>query len=82
MGIPVIVIECPEVRSYDYMPAFGKDIIWDKVVGARTLVQSLSRFELLLSQDPDRLSAAASQFKEQFFCCPSPDKIAEAFDLL
>ena len=82
MGIPVIVIECPEVRSYDYMPAFGKDIIWDKVVDARTLVQSLSRFELLLSQDPDRLSAAASQFKEQFFCYPNPDKIAEAFDLL
>jgi hypothetical protein len=51
-------------------------------VDARTLVQSLSRFELLLSQDPDRLSAAASQFKEQFFCYPSPDKIAEAFDLL
>jgi hypothetical protein len=82
MGIPVIVIDCPEVRTYNYMPALGKDVIWDEAEDTRALLQSLSRFELLLSQEPDRLSAAASQFKKQFFCCPSPDKIAEAFDLL
>jgi len=81
LGIPVINIETGLGLSHNYLPKFGKGIIWQSVSSATEVVKWGCVFRDLLKTKPDLIKVIAEKYKAMFFCEPTDKRINEAFEL-
>ena len=81
LGIPVISINTGCGVEYEYLPKFGKGIIWQNASNGREIVNWVNIFSDLLKAKSDLIYAIAKKYKEMFFCEPTSEKIDEAFEL-
>tara|TARA_B100000315_G_C14495129_1_gene549560 strand:- start:151 stop:1128 length:978 start_codon:yes stop_codon:yes gene_type:complete len=81
LGIPVINIETGQGWSYDYMPQYGKGIIWGNASNGSELVKWINKFQESLLTEKDKIRSTADRYRKTFFCEPTNEKIDEAFEL-
>lgn len=81
LGIPVINIETGRGISHNYLPAFGKGIIWENASSGAEIVKWTKTFSDVLTTKPDLIHAIAEKHKNMFFCEPTGKRIDEAFGL-
>ena len=81
LGIPVINIETHDRLSHDYLPKFGKGVIWQNASSGAEIVKWVNIFSDLLKTKPSLINAIAKKQKEMFFCEPTDETIDEAFEL-
>ena len=81
LGIPVINIETGLGLSHNYLPKFGKGIIWQSVSSATEVVKWGCVFRGFLKTKPDLIKVIAEKYKAMFFCEPTDQRINEAFEL-
>ena len=81
LGIPVININTGRGMSHDYLPEFGKGIIWQNASNGTEIVKWVNIFSDLLKDKSDLMHAIAKKHKEMFFCEPTSERIDEAFEL-
>ena len=80
LGIPAINIEIKGL-NHQYLPEFGKGIIWENVSNEVELRKWLKNFSNLLQTKPDLIRSIAERHKKMFFCEPTDTMIEEAFGL-
>jgi hypothetical protein len=81
LGIPVINIETGMGISHNYLPAFGKGIIWQNASNGAEIEKWAKIFSDSLKTKSDLIRTIAEKHKEMFFCEPTSEKIDEAFGL-
>ena len=81
LGIPVINIESHNRLSHEYLPKFGKGVIWQNAKSGAEIVKWLSVFRGLLNTKAELINTIAQKHKEMFFCEPTGEMIDEAFGL-
>ena len=81
LGIPVINIETGQGWSYDYMPQYGRDIIWGNASNGSELVKWINKFQESLLTEKDKIRSTADRYRKTFFYEPTNEKIDEAFEL-
>jgi hypothetical protein len=81
LGIPVININTGHGMSHDYLPEFGRGIIWQNASNGTEIVKWVNIFSDLLKTKSDLIHAVAKKHKAMFFCEPTSEKIDEAFEL-
>ena len=81
LGIPVINVTIRNGISYDYLPEFGKGVIWQNASSGDEIIKWLTFFRNLLKDKPDLISSIAKKYKGMFFCEPTDKRINEAFEL-
>jgi hypothetical protein len=82
LGIPVINIVNKSELSFNYLPDYGKGIIWDSVATDVELLGLIEKFDYALENDGANLAESGTKIKEMCFCEPTDQKIIEAFDLV
>jgi hypothetical protein len=81
LGIPVINIETGLGISHNYLPKFGKGIIWENASNGAEIVKWTKTFSDLTTTKSDLIHSIAEKYKEMFFCEPTDEKIDEIFGL-
>ena len=81
LGIPVIHIETGSGLSHNYMPQFGKGVIWGSASTGVEIRDWIGKFHNFLLTEPEKIRYIACKYKEMFFCEPTDKGIDEAFDL-
>ena len=81
LGIPVINIETGLGVSHNYLPKFGKGIIWGNASNGAEIVKWTKVFSDLTTTKSDLIHSIAKKHKEMFFCEPTDKKIDEIFGL-
>ncbi len=81
LGIPVIVIKSNQKLDYNYLPDYGKEIVWDEARTAEELLQKIAKIVSLTDKNPAEVASIANKYKEMFFCNPTEENIIKAFDL-
>ncbi len=81
LGIPVINIETGLGVSHNYLPKFGKGIIWENASNGAEIVEWIKIFSDLTTTKSDLIHSIAEKHKEMFFCEPTDEKIDEIFGL-
>ena len=81
LGIPVINVTIRNGISYDYLPEFGKGVIWQNASSGDEIIKWVTFFRNLLKDKPDLISSIAKKYKGMFFCEPTDKRINEAFEL-
>jgi len=81
LGIPVINIETGLGVNHNYLPKFGKGIIWENASNGAEIVKWIDLFSDLVTTKSDLIHAIAEKHKEMFFCEPTYEKIDETFGL-
>ena len=81
LGIPVINIETGNGLSHDYLPEFGKGIVWENASNGAEIVKLIDMFSELLKTKADLIHAIAKKYMEMYFCEPTDERIDEAFEL-
>ena len=81
LGIPVINIETGMEISHNYLPEFGKGIIWENASNGAEIVKWTRMFSDLITTKSDLIHSIAEKHKEIFFCEPTDEIIDETFEL-
>lgn len=81
LGIPVICVDNKSVLVHDYLPPYGKGIIWDRAESPSEIVELVRKFSYSIAHDSLKIQSASEKFKEMFFCEPMEQTIVTAFDL-
>jgi hypothetical protein len=81
LGIPVINIETGLGVSHNYLPKFGKGIIWQNASNGAEIVKWKKIFSELTTTKPDLIHSIAKKHKQMFFCEPTDEKIDKIFGL-
>jgi hypothetical protein len=81
LGIPVINIETGVGVNHNYLPKFGKGIIWENASNGADIVKWIKTFRGLTTTKSDLIHSIAEKYKEMFFCEPTDEKIEEIFGL-
>tara|TARA_Y100001960_G_C14755121_1_gene870798 strand:- start:178 stop:1764 length:1587 start_codon:yes stop_codon:yes gene_type:complete len=81
LGIPVINAETGSGISHNYLPEFGRGIIWENASNGAEIVKWANIFKNLVIDQPELIYSVAEKHKEMFFCEPTDKRIEEAFDL-
>ena len=81
LGIPVINIEFNNRLSHEYLPKFGKGIIWQNAKNGAEILKWVNVFRDLLNTKKDLVNAVAKKHKEMFFCEPTDEMVDKAFEL-
>jgi len=81
VGIPVINIETRLGVSHNYLPRFGKGIIWENASNGAEIRKWVKMFSGLVTTKPDLINSIAEKHKEMFFCEPTNEKIDNTFGL-
>jgi len=81
LGIPIINIETGSGLSHNYMPQFGKEVIWGSASTGAEIRDWIGKFHNFLLTEPEKIRYIACKYKEMFFCEPTDKGIDEAFDL-
>ncbi len=81
LGIPAINIETGLGVSHNYLPKFGKGIIWGNASNGAEIVEWIKIFSDLTTTKSDLIHSIAEKHKEMFFCEPTDEKIDEIFGL-
>jgi hypothetical protein len=82
LGIPVINIVNNSEISFNYLPDYGKGVLWDSAATGAELSRLIEKFDYALENERDKLAESAAKIKGMFFCEPTEEKIIEAFDLV
>ena len=81
LGIPVINIETGMEINHNYLPAFGKGIIWENASNGAEIVKWTRMFSDLVTTKSGLIHSIAEKHKEMFFCEPTDEIIDETFEL-
>jgi hypothetical protein len=81
LGIPVINIETGLGVSHNFLPKFGKGIIWENASNGAEIVKWIKIFSNLTTTKSDLIHSIAEKHKKMFFCEPTNEKIDEIFGL-
>ena len=81
LGIPVVNIETGCGMSHDYLPEFGRGILWQNASNGKEILQWVNIFSEMLQTKPGLIQAIAEKHKDMFFCEPTSEKIDVAFEL-
>ncbi|MEK9627556.1 MAG: hypothetical protein VW455_00895 [Nitrospinota bacterium] len=81
MGIPVIDIDTGSGVSHNYLPEFGKGIIWEKASTGVEIAKWTQIFSSLIITHPELIHSIAEKHKEMFFCEPTDEIIEKSFKL-
>ncbi len=81
LGIPVIAVRNRTRLDFNPLPEYGKGIVWDEADTTELLVRYLRKFEQLLQDRPDEIAHFAGEYRKMFFCEPTEENIADAFEL-
>ncbi|GFM38130.1 hypothetical protein [Desulfovibrio psychrotolerans] len=79
LGIPAITVESPDRFCHNYLPPFGKGILWE-VCSAPERIDTV-RSTLLSATSPQQREDMRRQFRDLLFRDPTEEAILEAFDL-
>ena len=81
LGIPVIHIETGSGLSHNFMPQFGKGVIWGSASTGVEIRDWIDKFHNFLLTEPEKIRYIACKYKKMFFCEPTDKGTDEAFDL-
>lgn len=81
VGIPVIVIDNNGRYMLNYLPSYGKGILWDVAKSREELIKLIYTLNQVNEHKKEESGKIAQWYREMFFCEPTEDKIIEAFDL-
>ncbi|MBL7131547.1 MAG: hypothetical protein ISS45_09135 [Candidatus Omnitrophica bacterium] len=81
LGIPVIYVNDQKSIDYNFLPEYGKGVIWDEVTSSYELKQKISEFEHALRNNSIQIKEVADIYKNRLFSEPSEEKVIDCFDL-
>jgi len=81
LAIPAVIVENPNRFNHNPFEEKGKGVIWDSGKSGDEIKRIISKFEVLLANQKDRILEMADYYKSGFFSEPSDQKIIEAFGL-
>jgi len=81
LGVPVIVVDSPSIFSHNYLPEFGRGIIWEKAENIKEIEELIDHYENSIRSDRDKVSKVGAEYVKSFFTEPTHDRIIEAFEL-
>jgi hypothetical protein len=81
LGIPVISVLNKTKYSTNYLPGFGKGILWDFATTGAEVIELVEKFNFALANERDEINKIAKKTREMYFCEPTERKIIKAFDL-
>ena len=81
LGIPVIDIVDPEKFSHNFMPEFGREVLWSTATDVEDVYRLVRQFEESIRLDPSQLVDMGEKMRDNYFCEPTEEKIVRAFGL-
>jgi hypothetical protein len=81
LGIPVIDIVDPEKISHNFMPEFGREVLWSSATHVEDVYRLVRQFEESIRLDPSQLVDMGEKMRDNYFCEPTEEKIIRAFGL-
>lgn len=81
LGIPAVVIKNNQGFSCNYLPEYGKGVIWEEVSSPEELALCLNKFNNELDNNSEKINNIASEYRKMFFCQPTEENIIKSFDL-
>jgi hypothetical protein len=81
LGIPVIDVAGSARLSHDYMPEYGRGVLWDKAIHKEDVCRFVRQFEEALRLDAFALRVMGEKMRDKYFCEPTEEQFIRAFDL-
>ena len=81
LGIPVINVKTGLGLGHNYMPQYGKGIIWENASSGIEILRWINKFQISLLTESEKIRSVADKYKKTLFCEPTNKKIDEAFEL-
>jgi len=81
LGIPVIDVAGSARLSHDYMPEYGRGVLWDKAIHKEDICRFVRQFEEALRLDAFALRVTGEKMRDKYFCEPTEEQFIRAFDL-
>ena len=81
LGIPVIDVAGSARLSHDYMPEYGRGVLWDKAIHKEDVCRFVRQFEEALRLDAFALRVMGEKMRDKYFCEPTDEQFIRAFDL-
>jgi hypothetical protein len=81
MGIPVISVMDRRAWDTNYLPDYGRGIIWGEVSSVEELKRQINIFSNINDNESKKMNDIVKTYRNMFFCEPTKGKIIEAFNL-
>ena len=81
LGIPTIEIAGSAKFSHDFMPEYGKGVLWNKAFHKEDIRRLMHQFEEALRLDASALRVMGEKMRDKYFCEPTEEQSIRAFDL-
>ena len=81
LGIPAIDIVDPVKFSHNYLPEYGRGVLWDKATNEKDVHRLMLQFEEALQLDASSLRIIGEGLRGKYFCEPTEEQFIQAFDL-
>jgi len=81
LGIPTIEIAGSAKFNYDYMPEYGRGVLWDKATHKEDVCRLMRQFEEALRLDASALRVMGEKMRDKYFCESTEEQFIRAFDL-
>jgi len=81
LGIPVICVDNKFGLTYNYLPNFGKGILWERAQKAFEVVDLIDKFGSSVKQDAQQMKSAGEELRRMCFCEPTEKMVLDAFEL-
>ena len=67
--------------SHDFMPEYGKGVLWNKAFHKEDVRRLMHQFEEALRLDAFALRVMGEKMRDKYFCEPTEEQFIRAFDL-
>ena len=81
LGIPTIDVAGLAKFSHDFMPEYGRGVLWDKAFDKEDICRLIGQFEEALRLDAFAIRAIGEKMCDKYFCKPTKDQFIRAFDM-
>jgi hypothetical protein len=66
---------------HNYLPHFGKGILWERAETASDMVGLVDKFGSSVKDDARQIQDTGEEFRRMFFCEPTEEMVLDAFEL-
>jgi len=81
LGIQTIVVRDKAEPDSNFLPEYGRGIIWDEANTADELKRLIDKFTTTDKRHLSEIEDIAVRYRDLFFCRPDSETVSEAFDL-
>ena len=81
VGIPTIFVQNAAALNGNSLPDLGKGVIWDSALTKEELKKKVKNLNEMIMRNQHEIETLAKSYKDAFFCEPTDENIARAFNL-